>query len=104
MMKPDLLDSARQAAAAAGSFACRTVEQGRQRFRLAELRSQADRRLREVGRMIYATHTGNPTPPEDLLAELKAIDELNRRIAELETSHDPGLEKPRAAHSFWNQR
>ena len=80
----DLLDSAEQAVRAAGELAGQLVDQGRLRRRLAELRARTDEHLRRVGGMMYDTHTGSPVSTEDLVAELRAIDELKRQTADLE--------------------
>lgn len=81
-----LLDGAGRACRSAGDWSRRAVEAVRLRSRLAALRAEADDRLLTAGRMIYATHTGAPTPSEKLLAELRAVDALRREIAETERS------------------
>ena len=40
--------------------------------------------LRELGELLYATHTGTPTDSEALLAKMEEIDRLKARIRELE--------------------
>lgn len=64
----------------------RGMEGGELRRSLSALRSQADRHLLEVGRMVYAVHSGVPIPSADLLPELRAVDALNRRIRDLEAA------------------
>ena len=57
---------------------------GRRNVRLAELESFVRTELRRVGEMIYATHTGNPTDSDVLLAKLREIDDLYDEIHALE--------------------
>ena len=40
--------------------------------------------LRELGELLYATHTGTPTDSEALLAKMEEIDSLKARVRELE--------------------
>ena len=40
--------------------------------------------LRELGELLYATHTGTPTDSEALLAKMEEIDRLKARVRELE--------------------
>lgn len=79
-----ILDGAGRACRSAGNWSRRAVEAVRLRSRLAALRAEADDRLLTAGRMVYATHTGAPTPSEKLLAELRAVDVLRREIADTE--------------------
>ena len=52
--------------------------------KIAALKGDVNTALRETGELIYATHTGNPTDSEILLAKLQEIDVLKAQIAELE--------------------
>lgn len=52
--------------------------------RIADLKASALTALREVGELMYATHTGNPTPSETLLAKLEELDKLYAEIRSLE--------------------
>ncbi len=79
-----ILDGAGRVCRSAGDWSRRAVEAVRLRSRLAALRAEADGRLLTAGRMVYATHTGAPTPSEKLLAELQAVDVLRREIREAE--------------------
>ena len=45
-------------------------------IRAAENKADTGRALREVGEMIYATHTGTPTDSDVLLEKLQEIDRL----------------------------
>ena len=53
-------------------------------IRAAENKADTGRALREVGEMIYATHTGTLTESEVLLAKLQEIDGLRQQIDRLE--------------------
>ena len=82
-----ILECVRETAAAAGNTACgiraramELVTAGRRNVRMAELESSALTELRRVGEMIYATHTGNPTESEVLLAKLREIDAIYDEI------------------------
>ena len=52
--------------------------------KIAALKGDINTALRETGALIYATHTGNPTDSEVLLAKLQEIDALKAQIAQLE--------------------
>ena len=52
-------------------------------IQVVDLKAQVNTALREVGEMIYGTHTGNPTDSEILLAKLESIDALKAQIADL---------------------
>lgn len=81
------LDGAQRAAANAAYGVCRMTESvisaARLRLRLRELEAEAEARLTEAGRMVYATHTGTPTPSEVLLEKLREIDGLEDQITAL---------------------
>ena len=53
-------------------------------IRIVDLKAQVNTSMREVGEMLYATHTGTPTDSEILQAKLEEIDGLKAQIAELE--------------------
>jgi GAF domain-containing protein len=84
------LRSARQAGAsaaealdAAGDQAGRLLAAARRNRQISLLEQQVDEKLRQVGTMVYATHTGAPTGSEILLERLREIDRLKARIAAL---------------------
>ena len=90
-----LLNTVCRAAGAAGEIATDTastlkkragelISAARLRSRAADLRRETDAALRQVGEMIYATHTGTPTESEVLLAKLQEIDGLRQQIDRLE--------------------
>nr|WP_326184819.1 zinc ribbon domain-containing protein [uncultured Oscillibacter sp.] len=51
------------------------------RIRAATLEGSVDGALMELGEMLYATHTGDPTDSEVLLAKLQEIDGLKAELA-----------------------
>ena len=64
-------------------------------IRIVDLKAQVNTSMREVGEMLYATHTGTPTDSEILQAKLGEIDGLKAEIAALEAQ----IGKERAAHT-----
>ena len=73
-------DAAADAAYGVGKKAVELVSVAKMNIQLVELRSEINTGLREVGEMMYATHTGDPTDSETLLAKLAEIDDLNARV------------------------
>ena len=53
------------------------------RIRIVELESQVNAALKELGKMLYATHTGDPTESEVMIAKLEEIDKLNEELTVL---------------------
>ena len=76
-------DMASDAAYGVGKKAEELLSVAKMNIQIAELKAQVNTSLREVGEMIYGTHTGTPTESEVLLAKLQEIDGLHARIAEL---------------------
>ncbi len=60
--------------------ASRMLSQAKRNVRTAELDREVDRRLRELGQMLYNTHTGDPTDSEALLEKLREVDGLKAQI------------------------
>lgn len=77
-------DVAVDAAYGVGKKAGELLSVAKLNIRLVDLRSEVNLQLREVGEMVYATHTGNPTESETLLAKLQEIDGLKAQIAAVE--------------------
>ena len=67
----------------AGRKATQLLSVGKLNVQLAELRSEMDGMLQEVGDMIYATHTGTPTDSEVLLEKLRGIDGVQEQISRI---------------------
>lgn len=76
-------DVASDAAYGVGKKAEELLSVAKMNIQITELKAQVNTSLREVGEMIYGTHTGTPTESEVLLAKLQEIDGLHARIAEL---------------------
>lgn len=90
----DLLDSLKEGAYLAGTFALGTLglacegaeklaEGVKLRYEAARVEGEMDEKLMEAGEMVYATHSGNPTESEELLDKLREVDALKSRLAEL---------------------
>ena len=77
-------DTAADAAYGVGKKACALLSVAKLNIRVADLKAQVNTALREAGELLYATHTGDPTDSEVLLAKLEEIDGLKAQIAELE--------------------
>ena len=75
--------AAADAAYLASHQALRLMDSAKLRLHLAELENRRDRELCRVGQLVYATHTGDPTDSEQLLEQLRVVDEVNDRIAEV---------------------
>lgn len=76
-------DAASDAAYGMGKKAEELLSVAKLRIRIATLEGAVEGALAEIGEMIYATHTGNPTDSEDLLEKLREIDDLKAQIAAL---------------------
>ena len=75
---------AADAAGAVGKRAGALLSAAKLNIQAAEARRAADDALRQVGEMIYSTHTGHPTGSEVLLAKLQEIAALLESAAALE--------------------
>ena len=69
-------DVASDAAYGVGKKAAELVSTAKLNIRLCELKKDISDAFREVGEMLYATHTGNPTDSDDLVHKLEEIDAL----------------------------
>ena len=56
-------------------------------IRVVDLKAQVNTSMREVGEMLYATHTGTPTDSEILQAKLEEIDGLKAQIGKERAAH-----------------
>ena len=77
-------DVAVDAAYGVGKKAGELLSVAKLNIRLVDLRSEVNLQLREVGEMVYATHTGTPTDSDRLLEKMQEIDGLKARLRELE--------------------
>lgn len=76
-------DAAADAAYGVGKKAGELLSVAKLRIRAATLESAVDEGLRGLGTMLYATHTGDPTDSEVLLAKLQEIDGLKAELREV---------------------
>ena len=76
--------SAADAAYGMGKRAGELLSVAKLNIRIMDLKGAVSTALREVGEMIYATHTGTPTDSDVLLAKMQEIDSLKARLRELE--------------------
>ena len=76
--------SAADAAYGVGRRAGELLSVAKLNIRIMDLKGAVNTALREVGEMIYATHTGTLTESEVLLAKLQEIDALRAKIDQLE--------------------
>ena len=76
--------TAADAAYIAGQKAEELLSVAKANVKIAGLKADVNTALREAGELIYATHTGNPTDSEVLLAKLQEVDALYAQIAEYE--------------------
>ena len=65
------------------------------KIRIAETQAEINTALQELGELLYATHTGNPTDSEILLQKLQEVDALKAQIAGLEAQ----IRREEAAHT-----
>ena len=77
-------DVAVDAAYGVGKKAGELLSVAKLNIRLVDLRAEVNLQLREVGELLYATHTGQPTDSQTLLAKLQEIDGLKAQIAAVE--------------------
>lgn len=71
---------AADAAYAAREAGTELLANAKVRIRIVELEAEVNTQLRELGRMLYATHTGTPTESGVLLEKLEEIDKLNEEL------------------------
>mgnify|MGYP000409361667 FL=1 len=76
--------SAADAAYGMGKRAGELLSVAKLNIRIMDLKGAVSTALREVGEMIYATHTGTPTDSDRLLEKMQEIDGLKARLRELE--------------------
>lgn len=76
-------DLAADAAYAVSQGASTVVDCARTKLKLADLKAEVNTQLRELGELLYATHTGTPTDSDVLLEKMQKIDALKAQIAEM---------------------
>lgn len=72
--------NAASAAYAAGQAGAELLANAKVRMRIVDLESQVNALFRDLGKMLYATHTGNPTASEALIEKLEQIDALHAEL------------------------
>lgn len=93
----ELLETVRAAAAQAGNTAAdvayasgkkagELLETAKMNIRIVERNNEVKTKLQELGALLYATHTGNPTESEVLFEKMQEIDALKAEIAQLEAA------------------
>ena len=88
-------DVAADAAYTVGKAAGELLSVAKLNVRIMERKGAVNTALKEVGEILYATHTGNPSDSEILLAKLQEIDILKAEIAEMEAQ----IKREEAAHT-----
>lgn len=88
-------DVAADAAYGVGKKAGELLSVAKLNIQLVDRKAEVNTALREIGEMMYATHTGSPTESEVLLAKLQEIDGLKAEIAALSAQ----IGRERAAHT-----
>lgn len=96
--------SAADAAYGMGKRAGELLSVAKLNIRIMDLKGAVSTALREVGEMIYATHTGTLTESEVLLAKLQEIDGSASRSTGLEREIAPGSRAARCAPSAGRRR
>ena len=76
--------NAANAAYAAGQVSTELLATAKLNIKIVELKGNVKTAMQELGQLLYATHTGNPTDSEVLLAKMQEIDALKAQIAELQ--------------------
>lgn len=77
-------DTASDVAYGVGKKTGQMLSAAKLNIRAAERKAEVNTCMREVGEMLYATHTGNPTDSQLIQQKLEEIDALKAEIAELE--------------------
>lgn len=77
-------DVAVDAAYATGKKAEEWIGVAKLNIRIMERKADVNTALREVGELLYATHTGTPTSSEILQRKLEEVDRLKAEISQLE--------------------
>ena len=71
-------------AAKAGQTAENVVAYTKIRVAIADLKAEVNLQPRQIGEMVYATHTGDPTDSDTMQTALEAVDALKEQIAQKE--------------------
>lgn len=85
-------DGAVKAAGVVSQKGTQLVEKTKRSFQVFDLNNEVELLMREIGRMVYLTHTGAETDEAALEAKLAEIDEKYAQIAEIKAVQE--AEKP----------
>ncbi|MBE6963879.1 MAG: zinc ribbon domain-containing protein [Ruminococcaceae bacterium] len=77
-------DAAADAAYGVGKMAGELLSVAKLNVRIMDQKAAVNLAMRQLGELLYATHTGDPTESEVLQAKLEEIDALKAEIAALE--------------------
>ena len=77
-------DKAADAAYSVGKAAGELLSVAKLNIRIMDRKAAVNAALKEIGEILYATHTGNPSDSGVLLAKLQEIDALKAEIAEMQ--------------------
>jgi len=81
-------DTAVKAAGAVSKKSNRLVEKTKQNLKVFDLNNEVELLMREIGRMVYLTHTGAETDEAELEAKLAQIDEKYAQIDEIRAQQE----------------
>ena len=77
-------DVAVDTAYSVGKVAGELLNVAKLNVRIMDRKAAVNAALKEIGEILYATHTGNPSDSEVLLAKLQEIDVLKAEIADMQ--------------------
>ena len=78
-------DVAVDTAYSVGKVAGELLNVAKLNVRIMDRKAAVNAALKEIGEILYATHTGNPSDSEVLLAKLREIDALKAEIADMQS-------------------
>ena len=81
-------DTAVKAAGVVTQKSTRLVEKTKQNFKVFDLNNEVELLMREIGRMVYLTHTGAETDEAALEEKLAQIDEKYAQLAALKEEQE----------------
>ena len=73
-------DVAADVAYGVGLKATELLSVAKMNIRIVSLKNDVNARFRELGELLYATHTGTPTASEVMIEKLEEIDRLNAEL------------------------
>jgi hypothetical protein len=76
----DAKETAADVAYIANHMGTELLANAKARIRIVELESQVNAGLRDLGKLLYATHVGTPVASEVMMEKLEEIDRLNAEL------------------------